>query len=214
LLGPQGGSTGQRHGQTKKLMSHPEAHQRRAHRRPRLAALDPVPKTCGSRQQRRQLSGMGGQNRFGALDFAFLVKIGIAKPLVQGEGGAGGIEDLAAFDDAQIRVHLQAQALDGGGEVPGVDQRAIGCGLLPHRLEPGPVQKRLAQRMVCASLVEPGDGGGRGGQSRGEGGGAVFCAAEAPDAVQRAGISVHGWGLPEARAGGRANFMRTGVMIG
>lgn len=47
-----------------------------------------------------------------------------------------------------------------GGEVPRVDPLPVGIGLVAHRVEPGAVEKRQAQRMRGEHLVEPDDGAG------------------------------------------------------
>ena len=74
---------------------------------------------------------------------------------MQGEGVARRREDRAAVDDAQRAVHAEPQAFEHRREVPGVDRLAVDRGLTAHRLEPGPVQERRAQRMAGERLVEP-----------------------------------------------------------
>ena len=96
----------------------------------------------------------------GALHVAFLIEVRRHQPLVQVERVAGGGEDGAAVDDAERAVHAQAKPFEHGGEVPGIDHKAVDRGLAADRVEPGAVQKRRQQRMAGECLVEPGDGGG------------------------------------------------------
>ena len=67
----------------------------------------------------------------------------------------------AAIDDSQRVIHAQAQPLEDGGEVPGIDAVAVHRGLAADRLEPRPMQKRRQQGMIVERLVEPGDGARR-----------------------------------------------------
>jgi hypothetical protein len=131
---------------------------RRGHRPPRgqgFARLDPRPKALRRGDQRRQGGGLPRQLGLRPLDLALLIEIRRDEPLVQGEGGLCRLQDVGAVDDAQIGVHAQPQAFDGCGEVPGVDQLAVGGGLLADGGEAGAVQKRLGQRMAGERLVEP-----------------------------------------------------------
>ncbi len=86
---------------------------------------------------------------------------------MQGECRARGLENLAAVDDPQRVVHAQAQPLEHGGEVPGIDAASIDRGLATDRLQPRAVEKGRQQWMMVERLVEPRDGAG-GALMRGE----------------------------------------------
>ena len=85
-------------------------------------------------------------------------KSGASQPLVQVERVAGGGEDGAAVDDAERAVHAEAQPLEHGGEVPGIDRLSVDRGLAAHGLEPDPVKKGRAQGVRTERLVKPGEG--------------------------------------------------------
>ena len=114
---------------------------------------------CRTRRLREDLCG--------ALHCALLVEIRCHQPLVQVERVAGGGEDGAAVDDAERAVHAQAKPFEHGGEVPGIDHKAVDRGLAAHGVEPGAVQKRRQKRMAGECLVEPGER--RGGLCQGAG---------------------------------------------
>ncbi|HVC61574.1 MAG TPA: hypothetical protein VND19_14575 [Acetobacteraceae bacterium] len=80
----------------------------------------------------------------------------------------GGVEDVAAVDDAERAVHAQPQPLQHRGEVPGVDQLSVDGGLAARRVEPGAVEKSRKQRVAIQRLIEPGDARSRLGERRGE----------------------------------------------
>ncbi len=92
------------------------------------------------------------ENGFGALDLALLIEIRLDDPLMQLEGGPRFIQNVAAVDDPQVGVHPQPQAFEGGGQVPGIDQRAIDRGLAAHGLKARPVKDGLRQGMAGKGL--------------------------------------------------------------
>ena len=107
------------------------------------------------------------EDLFGALHVALLVEIRCHQPLVQVERVAGGGEDGAAVDDAERAVHAQAKTFEHGGEVPGIDHKAVDRGLAADGVEPGAVQEGRQKRMAGERLVEPGEC--RGGLRQGAG---------------------------------------------
>jgi hypothetical protein len=85
---------------------------------------------------------------------------------VEGEGGAARLEDPAGLGDAAGAVEpARPQPLGEGGEVPGVDEVAVGGGLAADGVEAGAVQQRRQQRVAGAGLVEPRDGSGGAGRA-------------------------------------------------
>ena len=124
---------------------------------------------AGGGGEQRGGAGRGGvrEDLFGALHRAFLVEIRCHQPLVQVERVAGGGEDGAAVDDAERAVHAQAKPFEHGGEVPGIDHKAVDRGLAAHGVEPGAVQEGRQKRMAGERLVEPGER--RGGLCQGAG---------------------------------------------
>ena len=69
-----------------------------------------------------------------ALHCAFLIECWCDEPLVQVERMAGGVEDGTAVDDAERTAHAEAQPLEYGGKVPGIDRLAVDRGLRAYRL--------------------------------------------------------------------------------
>jgi hypothetical protein len=165
LLGLQCRGTGERGGLTEEMTARPEADERRPDRRPWFAALDPDPEPLGRRQERWWCAGLGGQQGFGPPDLAFLIEVRINDPLVEVKGGTGRIEDASAVDDPEIRIHAQAQSFEGGGETPGINQRAAYGRLSAYRVEASAIQEGLPQGMAGQGLLEPRDGGRRRGEN-------------------------------------------------
>ena len=131
-------------------------------------AAEPGVQAGGGGEQRGG-AGRGGfrEDLCGALHRALLVEVRCHQPLVQVERVAGGGEDGAAVDDAERAVHAQAKPFEHGGEVPGIDHKAVDRGLAADRVEPGAVQKGRQKRMAGERLVEPGER--RGGLRQGAG---------------------------------------------
>ena len=112
---------------------------------------------------------------------------------------------LAAIDDAQIRVHAEAQAFERGREMPGIDQRAVHGGLAADRVEPRPVQKGLAQWMARQGLIEARDRGGGIGERTAIGGAlSVALPGQSQQPIEGARL-VHLRGRSIRRAGSRSS---------
>ena len=182
-VGAQRAVAGQRHRYPQQALRHPEPHQGRADRRAGAAsrrrhrravatglavAAEPGVQAGGGGEQRGGAGRGGGrEDLFGALHRALLVEIRCHQPLVQVERVAGGGEDGAAVDDAERAVHAEAKPFEHGGEVPGIDHKAVDRGLAAHGVEPGAVQEGRQKRMAGERLVEPGER--RGGLRQGAG---------------------------------------------
>ena len=137
----------------------------------------------GGGEQRGGAGRCGGrEDLFGALHRAFLVEIRCHQPLVQVERVAGGGEDGAAVDDAERAVHAQATPFEHGGEVPGIDHKAVDRGLAADRVEPGAVQEGRQQLMAGERLVEPGEC--RGGLRQGAGQRRIFSQCRPQQCVE------------------------------
>lgn len=102
-----------------------------------------------------------GKRRARALNPACLIKIRLRQPLVALERDARRVEDQAAIDDPQGWVNPQAEPLDRGSQVPGIDGGAVDRRLTLHGIKQGAVQKRNVQRMAEQLLVQAGNGRGR-----------------------------------------------------
>jgi uncharacterized protein involved in copper resistance len=98
---------------------------------------------------------------FRRLDFALLFTIGPHQPLVLIEGEPRSVEDGAAVEHGQARVHAQAQAFEESGEVPGIDCMAVDSGGPPHGFEARAMEHGRKEGMAHKGLVEPGNGAAR-----------------------------------------------------
>ncbi len=178
-IGLQRPRPGQRDRQAQHMLADPEADQGRAQGRPGAArpalavAADPLAETRSGREQ--GCATLRRQDLLSRLNLALLVEVRCHQPLVQRERVVGGLEHADAVDEAQHVIHAQAQPLEHGGEVPGVDRLAVDGGLAADRLEPGAVEQGRPERVVRRRLIEPGQRGGRareaGGKRGVEGGG-------------------------------------------
>ncbi len=90
--------------------------------------------------------------------------------VVEGSALERGERALRKREGRGRALHAQAQALEQGGEVPGVDGLAVGLRLAADRLEAGPVEEGRAERVGGEGLVEAGERGGGAREGRGEGG--------------------------------------------
>jgi hypothetical protein len=98
--------------------------------------------------------------------------------VVQGECRARSLKNVAAVDDAQRAVHAQAQPLEDGGEVPGIDAASV------HR---GLVGGRRARRTASSREPRDGAGGALMGGEQGPGGRHDGRAARGEQRVQHQG---------------------------
>ena len=103
------------------------------------------------RRQQRGCAGRRGERLLGPLHLALLVEIGRGQPLVQGQGMARRVEDQAAVDDAERRIHAQVQAFEHRREVPGIDRLTVDRGLAADRLESGAVQEGRGQLWLVSA---------------------------------------------------------------
>jgi hypothetical protein len=116
------GGTGQWDGCAEEVVAQPEADQRGADRRAGAVGGQPrVHPLCCGKERRAPVADKAGEVPRGALHLTFLIEIRRDDPLVQGQGVSGVGQDLAAVDHARRLRHTQPQALEHGGELPGVD---------------------------------------------------------------------------------------------
>jgi hypothetical protein len=82
------------------------------------------------------------------------------KPAIEHKGVLGRGEHRTAIEQCRAGAEAEADALDQGRQVPGVDRLAIDGGLAADCVEPGAPRPGGGERVTRQGRIEAGDGAG------------------------------------------------------